>query len=184
MPSTVVLEKKKAQVAELSDRIKNSCAGVIVDYKGINVADDTALRKELEIKDPNLLKSIQEVADYQAYKESNESAYSMLLNNPEAAAVHLDAQRETQAQMAVDTLLRDRAEAIDKAIRQLETSPKVNKDSLRDSLYRNFRVLHPSLLEYMLDTTKGEKNLKAIPRYRAELERAKDWSVFVTDLSI
>ncbi|MBQ7740260.1 MAG: 50S ribosomal protein L10 [Eubacterium sp.] len=47
MPSTVVLEKKKAQVAELSDRIKNSCAGVIVDYKGINVADDTALRKEL-----------------------------------------------------------------------------------------------------------------------------------------
>lgn len=47
MPSTVVLEKKKAQVAALSDRIKNSCAGVVVDYKGINVADDTALRKEL-----------------------------------------------------------------------------------------------------------------------------------------
>ena len=47
MPSTVVLEKKKAQVAALSDRIKASCAGVVVDYKGINVADDTALRKEL-----------------------------------------------------------------------------------------------------------------------------------------
>ena len=47
MPSTVVLEKKKAQVAALSDRIKNSCAGVVVDYKGINVADDTKLRKEL-----------------------------------------------------------------------------------------------------------------------------------------
>lgn len=47
MPSTVVLEKKKQQVAELSDRIKNSCAGVVVDYKGINVEDDTKLRKEL-----------------------------------------------------------------------------------------------------------------------------------------
>ncbi len=47
MPSTVVLEKKKAQVAALSDRIKNSCAGVVVDYKGINVDDDTKLRKEL-----------------------------------------------------------------------------------------------------------------------------------------
>ena len=47
MPSTVVLEKKKAQVAALSDRLKNSCAGVVVDYKGINVADDTKLRKEL-----------------------------------------------------------------------------------------------------------------------------------------
>ena len=47
MPSTVVLEKKKQQVAALSDRIKNSCAGVVVDYKGINVEDDTKLRKEL-----------------------------------------------------------------------------------------------------------------------------------------
>ena len=31
MPSTVVLEKKKQQVAELSQRLKDSCAGVIVD---------------------------------------------------------------------------------------------------------------------------------------------------------
>ena len=47
MPSTVVLEKKKQQVADLSARIKESCAGVIVDYKGISVEDDTKLRKEL-----------------------------------------------------------------------------------------------------------------------------------------
>ena len=47
MPSTAVLEKKKQIVADLSERIKNSCAGVVVDYKGINVEDDTKLRKEL-----------------------------------------------------------------------------------------------------------------------------------------
>lgn len=47
MPSTVVLERKQAQVAALAERIKNSIAGVIVDYKGINVEDDTKLRKEL-----------------------------------------------------------------------------------------------------------------------------------------
>ena len=47
MPSTAVLEKKKQMVAELSERIKTSCAGVVVDYKGINVEDDTKLRKEL-----------------------------------------------------------------------------------------------------------------------------------------
>ena len=47
MPSTAVLEKKKQMVADLSERIKASCAGVIVDYKGINVEDDTKLRKEL-----------------------------------------------------------------------------------------------------------------------------------------
>ena len=47
MPSAKVLEQKKAIVAELADRLKNSVTGVLVNYKGINVADDTALRKEL-----------------------------------------------------------------------------------------------------------------------------------------
>ena len=47
MPSTVILEKKQAQVAALAERIKGSIAGVIVDYKGINVEDDTKLRKKL-----------------------------------------------------------------------------------------------------------------------------------------
>ena len=47
MPSAKVLEAKKAIVAELSERLKNSVTGVLVNYKGINVADDTALRKEL-----------------------------------------------------------------------------------------------------------------------------------------
>ena len=47
MPSTVILEQKQAQVAALAERIKGSIAGVIVDYKGINVEDDTKLRKEL-----------------------------------------------------------------------------------------------------------------------------------------
>lgn len=47
MPNAKVLEQKQAQVASLVEKIKNSPAGVVVDYKGINVADDTALRKEL-----------------------------------------------------------------------------------------------------------------------------------------
>ena len=47
MPSAKVLEQKKQIVAGLVERLNNSCAGVIVDYKGINVTDDTALRKEL-----------------------------------------------------------------------------------------------------------------------------------------
>lgn len=47
MPSVKVLEEKKAIVAELAQRLNNSVTGVLVSYKGINVADDTALRKEL-----------------------------------------------------------------------------------------------------------------------------------------
>lgn len=47
MPSAKVLEEKKAQVLQLTDRIKNSCTGILVSYQGINVADDTKLRKDL-----------------------------------------------------------------------------------------------------------------------------------------
>ena len=47
MPSAKVLEQKKQVVAALSETLKGAVAGVIVDYKGITVADDTALRREL-----------------------------------------------------------------------------------------------------------------------------------------
>jgi large subunit ribosomal protein L10 len=47
MASEQILAGKKARVAEVAELLKNSCAGVIVDYKGITVADDTKLRKEL-----------------------------------------------------------------------------------------------------------------------------------------
>ena len=47
MPSNAILEKKKQQVEALSEKMKNSCAGVLVDYKGISVEEDTKLRKEL-----------------------------------------------------------------------------------------------------------------------------------------
>lgn len=47
MPSEKVLEMKKQQVADLKARFDAACAGVIVDYQGISVADDTKLRKEL-----------------------------------------------------------------------------------------------------------------------------------------
>lgn len=47
MPSEKVLQTKQAFVAELAEKIKKSSCGVIVDYRGISVADDTAMRKGL-----------------------------------------------------------------------------------------------------------------------------------------
>ena len=46
MPNAKVLAEKQAIVAELTEKIQKATAGVIVDYKGITVAEDTALRKE------------------------------------------------------------------------------------------------------------------------------------------
>ncbi len=47
MPNELVLNQKKAKVEELSALLKASAAGVLVDYSGISVEDDTKLRKEL-----------------------------------------------------------------------------------------------------------------------------------------
>ena len=47
MPSEKILSEKQAFVAELREKLLGSVAGVVVDYKGINVANDTKLRKEL-----------------------------------------------------------------------------------------------------------------------------------------
>ena len=47
MPNAKVLSEKQAIVAALSERIKNASSGLLVDYRGITVAEDTALRAEL-----------------------------------------------------------------------------------------------------------------------------------------
>ena len=51
MPNANVLEAKKAIVAELTEKLQNAASGVLVDYKGITVAEDTALRNELRKND-------------------------------------------------------------------------------------------------------------------------------------
>ena len=44
MPNAKVLSEKQAIVAAFVERISNAQAGVLVDYKGITVAEDTELR--------------------------------------------------------------------------------------------------------------------------------------------
>ena len=47
MASEMILKQKQELVANLTDKLQNAVAGVVVDYKGINVEDDTKLRREL-----------------------------------------------------------------------------------------------------------------------------------------
>ena len=47
MPSEKVLEAKKAQVAETVEILKAAQTGVLVDYRGLNVEEDTELRRKL-----------------------------------------------------------------------------------------------------------------------------------------
>ena len=44
MPNAKVLSEKQAIVEALVERIQGASAGILVDYQGITVAEDTALR--------------------------------------------------------------------------------------------------------------------------------------------
>ena len=95
LPSEQVLKQKQQIVAELADQMKNSVAGVLVDYKGINVADDTKLRKEMReagikysvIKNTLLLRAAQEIGFNDLEKVlAGTTALAMSDDDPVAAA--------------------------------------------------------------------------------------------------
>ena len=47
MPNAKILSEKQAIVADLTEKFQNAAAGVIVDYRGITVAEDTELRAQM-----------------------------------------------------------------------------------------------------------------------------------------
>lgn len=47
MPSKIILEKKQAEVEALVEKLQNSVSGVLVQYQGITVEDDTKMRAAL-----------------------------------------------------------------------------------------------------------------------------------------
>ena len=86
MPNASVLEQKKAVVAELIEKLKSAQAGVIVDYRGLTVEEDTKLRTKLReagveykvIKNTLTRFAIKEVG----YEEMDEA-----LNGPSSLAI-------------------------------------------------------------------------------------------------
>jgi large subunit ribosomal protein L10 len=47
MPNAKVLSEKQAVVAELTEKLQGAAAGVLVNYSGISVSEDTELRRAL-----------------------------------------------------------------------------------------------------------------------------------------
>ena len=93
MPNAKVLAEKQQLVADLKEKLAAAVTGVVVDYKGINVADDTALRKELRengvnyfvVKNSLLSRAIAdtELADMQSVLEGTTA---IALSNEDYAA--------------------------------------------------------------------------------------------------
>lgn len=142
-----------------------------------------ALKNELTLKDPSLLQSIQDQARLLKQKNANANAYEMMLNNPEAAASEFEAQSGVDATVARDLALRRYGESINNIIRKLNSLEGVSQDDIRESVYKNLRVLNPNILDYLDATLPNEKDLEFIPSYSNEIVKAKEWSNMLTDIS-
>ncbi len=93
LPNAKVLEEKQKIVADLKEKIGAAVIGVLVDYKGINVADDTALRKELRengvdyfvAKNTLLSRAVQDT-ELEGIKSVLEGTTAIALSNDDYAA--------------------------------------------------------------------------------------------------
>ena len=89
MPSEKILAEKKQIVAQMAEKIKNAKSGVFVEYKGINVQDDTALRSELRKAGVDYSVVKNSLARF-ATKEVGYEALSDIFNGTTAMAVSQD----------------------------------------------------------------------------------------------
>ena len=191
-------EKMRAMSEEESSRVlskdeilslpSESRARMLSDVNRSNYSKEQleqidALKKELTLKDPSLLQSIQDQARLLKQKNANASAYEMMLNNPEAAATEFEAQSGVDATIARDLAFRRYGESINNIIRKLNSLEGVSQDDIRESVYKNLRVLNPNILDYLDTTLPNEKDLEFIPSYSNEIVKAKEWSNMLTDIS-
>ncbi len=89
MPSANVLEQKKQVVADLIEKLKNAQAGVIVDYRGLTVEEDTDLRRKLREAGVEY-KVVKNTLTRFAANEVGLSGLDEFLNGPTSLAVSAD----------------------------------------------------------------------------------------------
>ncbi len=88
MPSQKILEEKKQVVAGLSEQFKTAVSGVLVDYCGLTVEQDTQLRNKLREAGVDY-KVIKNTLARIAAKEVGFDELDPILNGPTALAVSM-----------------------------------------------------------------------------------------------
>jgi large subunit ribosomal protein L10 len=89
MPNEKVLSEKKAVVAELAEKLKNSSGGVLVDYSGTTVAADTEMRRAMRAAGVDYA-VVKNTLTRLAANESGLQGLDPILNGPTALAVSKD----------------------------------------------------------------------------------------------
>ena len=133
MPSEKVLESKKAQVAEVAEVLKAAETGVLVDYRGLTVEEDTNLRNKLREANVKYF-VIKNTLLGRAAKDAGLDGLEEALHGPTAIAVS-DAPAKVLADFAKDNeKLEIKAGFMDGAVMSLDEIKKLaatpNKETL------------------------------------------------------
>lgn len=89
MPSAKVLEQKKEAVAVLIEKLKTAQAGVLVDYRGLTVSEDTELRSKLREAGVEY-KVVKNTLTRFAAKEVGFEELDEVLNGPTSLAISFE----------------------------------------------------------------------------------------------
>ena len=111
MPNAKILSEKQAIVAELTEKLKGAVSGVLVDYKGITVAQDTALRSELRKNDVDY-SVVKNTLVHFAAKNVGLDGLDEVLNGPSAFAFGMN-DPVSPAKIINDFIVKKKSEAIE-----------------------------------------------------------------------
>ena len=89
MPSAKILESKKQAVANLVEELKGAAAGVIVDYRGLTVEEDTELRTKFRAAGVKYAVVKNSILGFAA-KEVGLEGLDEVLHGPTALAYHTE----------------------------------------------------------------------------------------------
>ena len=87
MPSDKVLQKNKKKVEEIAARLKSAASGVLIDYRGLTVAEDTELRNEFR-KSGTAYNVVKNTLTAFAIKEAGLLELEPVLQGPTSLATH------------------------------------------------------------------------------------------------
>lgn len=89
MPSAKVLDIKKQEVANMVEKLKKAQSGVLVDYRGLTVSEDTELRNKLREAGVEY-KVVKNTLTRFAANEVGFSELDSVLNGPTSLAISYD----------------------------------------------------------------------------------------------
>lgn len=148
-------------------------------YSPEQIAEIEKLEKQLTMKDADALQKIQDIALLTQRIETNKDAYNKVLQNPEAAAEALEAQRNAAAERGYAIINQRNAQTIANLINDAENSTKGFKDLSQEGKEREVFNTLKRLNPFLLDIIDSDHLL---PQYLKQVADAKDWQSVIGDL--